>query len=47
MKPKTKLRKGIFGRKTQQGTLDVDAMEKDFSRMIDFWKQIYLKKGGE
>lgn len=38
---------GYLWEKTQQGTLDVDEMEKDFSRMIDFWKQIYLKKGGE
>lgn len=36
---------GYLWEKVQQGNLDVDAMEKDFERMIAFWKEIYLRKG--
>lgn len=36
---------GYLWEKVQQGDLDVDAMEKDFQRMIDFWKGIYLRRG--
>lgn len=35
---------GYLWEKTQQGNFDVDEMEKDFIKMIDFWKSIYLKK---
>ena len=30
----------------QRGDIDVDRMEQDFLKMIDFWKQIYLRKEG-
>ena len=32
---------GYLWEKVQWGRLDVDALEKDFVRMIDFWKSIY------
>ncbi len=35
---------GYLWEKVQQGNLDVDDMEKDFERMIAFWKDIYLRK---
>ncbi len=35
---------GYLWEKVQWGRLDVDALEKDFVRMIDFWKSIYLRK---
>ena len=38
---------GYLWEKAQQGTLDVDTLEKDFSRLIDFWEQVYRRKGGE
>ena len=38
---------GYLWEKSQQGTLDVDTMEKDFTRLIDFWEQVYLRKGGK
>ena len=28
----------------QRGAVNVDAMEKDFKRLLDFWKTIYLRK---
>lgn len=27
-----------------QGPVDVDKLEKDFMKLLDFWKQIYLRK---
>lgn len=38
---------GYLWEKVQRGELDVDVMEKDFVRMIDFWKSIYLRKEEE
>ena len=38
---------GYLWERVQRGELDVGEMEKDFARMIDFWKSIYLRKGGE
>lgn len=35
---------GYLWEKTQQGQLNADEVEKDFIKMIDFWKQIYLRK---
>lgn len=37
---------GYIWEKLQQGDVDVDAMERDFDRMIDFWKAAYLRKEG-
>ena len=31
----------------QRGVMDVNAMEKDFRGLLDFWKKVYLRKGGE
>lgn len=35
---------GYLFEKTQQSKFDVDMVEKDFERLIEFWKSIYLKK---
>ena len=35
---------GYLWERVQTGTMDVDRMERDFVRMIDFWKSIYLRK---
>ncbi len=35
---------GYLWEKSQQGRLNVDEVEKDFIRMIDFWKKIYMRK---
>ena len=35
---------GYLWEKTQRGALDVEEAEKDFEKMIDFWKKIYLRK---
>ena len=35
---------GYLWEKVQWGKLNVDEMEKDFVRMIDFWKSVYLRK---
>ena len=31
----------------QRGCMDVDAMEKDFGKLLEFWKSIYLRKKQE
>ncbi len=31
----------------QRGCMDVDAMEKDFRKLLDFWKAVYLRKHRE
>ncbi len=31
----------------QRGCMDVDAMEKDFKKLLEFWKMIYLRKNQE
>ena len=31
----------------QRGALDTDAMEKDFRRLLDFWKSVYLRNNRE
>ena len=35
---------GYLWEKVQQGEFDVDAMERDFTRLLDFWKSIYLRE---
>lgn len=35
---------GYLWEKLQRGNIDIDQMEKDFIRMIEFWKKIYLRK---
>lgn len=35
---------GYLWEKSHKGSFDVDEVEKDFERMIDFWKKIYLRK---
>ena len=35
---------GYLSEKVQQGDVDCDAMEQDFTRMIEFWKSIFLRK---
>lgn len=35
---------GYLWERVQQDRLDVDDMEKDFGRMLEFWKSIYLRK---
>lgn len=36
---------GYVWEKMQGDEIDVDQIEKDFTRMIAFWKKIYLRKG--
>ena len=31
----------------QRGCMNVDAMEKDFRRLLEFWKTVYLRKNRE
>ena len=31
----------------QRGCMNVDAMEKDFRKLLEFWKKIYLRKKTE
>lgn len=35
---------GYIWERLQQGRLDIDEMEKDFIRLIEFWKKLYLRK---
>lgn len=35
---------GYLWEMLQRGELDIEQVEKDFIRMIDFWKSIYLRK---
>lgn len=35
---------GYLWEKLQQGNINVDEAEKDFMKMIEFWKSIYLRK---
>lgn len=35
---------GFIWEKLQRGELDVDQLEQDFMKLIDFWKSIYLRK---
>ncbi len=29
----------------QRGSMDTDAMEKDFHELVNFWKKVYIRKG--
>ena len=31
----------------QRGYMNVDAMEKDFRKLLEFWKKVYLRKSRE
>ena len=31
----------------QRGCMDIDAMEMDFRKLLEFWKTIYLRKNRE
>ncbi len=35
---------GYLWEMVQRGDVDIERMEKDFSRLMDFWKSIYLRK---
>lgn len=35
---------GYLWEMLQQGDLDIDQVEKDFKKLIDFWKSIYQRK---
>lgn len=37
---------GYLWEMVQRDEVDLDRMEQDFTRMIDFWKSVYLKKEG-
>lgn len=36
---------GYLWEMVQRGDVDMDRMESDFSKLMDFWKSIYLRKG--
>ncbi len=35
---------GYLWEKLQSETIDADKMENDFTRMIEFWRQMYSRK---
>ena len=35
---------GYIWEKIQQGNINVDEIERDFSRLLDFWKSVYMRK---
>ncbi len=35
---------GYLWEQVQQGSMDMDRMERDFTRLMEFWKSIYLRK---
>ena len=37
---------GYLWRMVQQGNVDVEKMEREFSEMLKFWKQLFLRKEG-
>lgn len=37
---------GYLWEMVQRGDIDIDQMEKDFTKLITFWKSIYLRKEG-
>ena len=37
---------GYLWRMVQQGNVDVEKMEQEFSEMLEFWKQLFLRKEG-
>ena len=36
---------GYLWEKVQSGTLEVESLEQEFHKMMDFWKVVYLKEG--
>lgn len=38
---------GYLWEAQRNGEVDVEKMEKDFTEMLEFWKTLYLRKGGE
>ncbi|WP_293972743.1 TetR/AcrR family transcriptional regulator [uncultured Ruminococcus sp.] len=38
---------GYLWKVQRNGEVDVEKMEKDFTKMLEFWKKLYLRKGGE
>ena len=36
--------KGYIWEMVQRGNVDMEQMEKDFSKLMNFWKTIYLRK---
>ncbi len=36
---------GYLWEHMQRGNMDVDEMERDFGKLLDFWKSVYLRKG--
>lgn len=38
---------GYIWESVQTGKMDVDKMEHDFLKLLDFWKSIYLRKGAQ
>lgn len=36
---------GYLWEMVQQGNVDIEKMEKDFTKLLAFWKSIYLRKG--
>ena len=34
---------GYLWEKLQSGNINVDEMEQDFARLIEFWKSIYIR----
>lgn len=37
---------GYLWEKIQSGSMDVDEIERDFIKLIEFWKSVYLRKEG-
>lgn len=36
---------GYLWEKVQQGSLNMEQMEDDFRKLIEFWKTVYLRNG--
>ena len=36
---------GYLWEKVQSGTMEVESLEQEFHKMMDFWKVLYLKEG--
>lgn len=35
---------GYLWEMVQRGNMDIDQMEKDFTKLMTFWKSVYLRK---
>lgn len=38
---------GYLWEMVQRGDVNIEQMEKDFSRLLDFWKSVYSRKSDE